>query len=133
LKEEKSFSMIFIDLDNFKQVNDTMGHDEGDYALASCANFLKAHIRKNDDIFRFGGDEFIVLLYDANEQEAFAFCEKLEKLFSYTTIAQKYNIGMSIGCKYYSGEDGDKFFKEIDKLMYSKKRERKLNSQKKCS
>jgi len=130
-KEGKSFSMIFIDLDNFKQVNDTMGHDEGDDALKSCANFLKEYIRKSDDIFRFGGDEFIVLLYDIKEQEASAFCEKLEKLFLNSTIAKKYNIGMSIGCKHYSGEDGDKFFKEIDKRMYNKKREKKSNNQKK--
>lgn len=120
-----SFSMMFIDLDNFKQVNDNMGHDKGDDALRSCADFLKEHIRRSDDIFRFGGDEFIVLLYGAKEQEASVLCEKLENLFLNSTIAKSYNIGMSIGYKEYGGEEGDIFFKETDEEMYHKKRERK--------
>ncbi|HEY9202974.1 MAG TPA: GGDEF domain-containing protein, partial [Sulfurimonas sp.] len=117
--------MMFIDLDNFKQVNDNMGHDKGDDALRSCADFLKEHIRRSDDIFRFGGDEFIVLLYGAKEQEASMLCEKLENLFLNSTIAKSYNIGMSIGYKEYGGEEGDIFFKQTDEEMYHKKRERK--------
>jgi len=61
------FSMMFIDLDNFKQVNDSMGHDKGDEVLKEVANFLKDNFRKNDDIFRFGGDEFVVLLYNLQD------------------------------------------------------------------
>lgn len=124
-KDDNIFSMMFIDLDNFKQVNDNMGHDKGDDALRDCANFLKEHIRRSDDIFRFGGDEFIVLLYGASKDDASLLCEKLEKIFLKSTISSRYKIGMSIGYKEYGGEEGDIFFKQTDEEMYHKKREKK--------
>lgn len=119
------FSMMFIDLDNFKQVNDFMGHDKGDEALQEVANFLKSNFRKNDDIFRFGGDEFVVLLYNLQDIYAKKISTKIENLFIDSSIAKKYKIGLSIGIKEYSGEKIEDFFKEVDKQMYERKRRKK--------
>ena len=124
-KNSISFSMMFIDIDNFKQVNDTMGHDKGDEALREVANFLKDKFRKNDDIFRFGGDEFIVLLYNIENKDAIEISNKIEDLFINSNIANNYNIGISIGAKQYLGEKMEDFFKETDKQMYLKKRFKK--------
>lgn len=123
---KKAFSMMFIDLDNFKQVNDNMGHDKGDEALKEVANFLRDNLRKSDEIFRFGGDEFIILLYEPNKNNASKISSKLEELFKNSSIAINYKIGMSIGYKEYRGENIEFFFKETDKQMYNRKKTKKV-------
>ena len=123
---KKAFGMMFIDLDNFKQVNDNMGHDKGDEALKEVANFLRDNLRKSDEIFRFGGDEFIILLYEPNKNNASKISSKLEELFKNSSIAINYKIGMSIGYKEYRGENIEFFFKETDKQMYNRKKTKKV-------
>lgn len=120
-----SFCMMFVDLDHFKQVNDTMGHDMGDKALQESARFLRGNIRKSDDVFRFGGDEFIVLLYDTKQQDAQQLSYKLEERFAHSEIAKQYGIGMSIGSSEYVGEDMEEFLKKTDDAMYRRKRKKK--------
>ncbi|MCD8477308.1 MAG: GGDEF domain-containing protein [Sulfurospirillum sp.] len=107
-----SFCMMFVDLDHFKQVNDKMGHDAGDNALRESAIFLRGNIRKSDDIFRFGGDEFVVLLYDTKEKDAQLLSCKLEESFVASDIAKRYGISMSIGSGEYFGEGAEQFLKK---------------------
>jgi len=123
----ENFSMMFVDLDNFKMVNDTMGHEEGDEVLRLIAKFLKQYVRKNDDIFRYGGDEFVILLYSITEENAQKITQKLEDLFDLSDIKKRYSIGLSIGVGQYEGQSIYDFFKQTDKKMYTKKRENKLN------
>lgn len=123
----ENFSMMFVDLDNFKTVNDTSGHEEGDNALRRIAKFLKQHIRKSDDIFRYGGDEFVILLYSITEENAQKITRKLEELFDVSDIKKCYPIGLSIGVGQYEGQSIYDFFKQTDKKMYAKKRENKLD------
>lgn len=120
-----SFCMMFVDLDHFTQVNDKMGHDAGDNALRESAIFLRGNIRKSDDIFRFGGDEFVVLLYDTKEKDAQLLSCKLEESFVASDIAKRYGISMSIGSGEYFGEGAEQFLKKTDDEMYRKKRAKK--------
>ncbi len=98
--ECSSFALLFIDLDNFKTVNDTLGHAAGDRVLVEVVALLRERARKGDLIARLGGDEFAVLLYDTDpaqaELAAEAFRAKLEE-YSYREGTVRVDVGCSIG------------------------------------
>jgi diguanylate cyclase (GGDEF)-like protein len=79
------FSLVFIDLDHFKQVNDTHGHLVGSRLLAEIGNALKAHCRLIDFAFRYGGDEFVILLPQTSKDNALRVARRLNKLIRETT------------------------------------------------
>ncbi len=68
-RRDRAVALMFIDLDGFKQINDTYGHATGDLALQEAATRIKRHVRKEDAIARFGGDEFVILLADAGTRD----------------------------------------------------------------
>jgi diguanylate cyclase (GGDEF)-like protein len=119
-------AVLFLDLDGFKTVNDTYGHDVGDELLLLVAKRLQACVRKSDTVVRFGGDEFVLLLTGLHHHNEASFvAEKVLKLLqqpfelSSTTVA----IGCSIGIAMYPGDgtnDTD-LLKEADTLMYQVK------------
>ncbi|MHB1674111.1 MAG: putative bifunctional diguanylate cyclase/phosphodiesterase [Acidobacteriaceae bacterium] len=118
------FSVLFLDLDGFKAVNDSFGHSIGDRLLVGVAQRIRACIRARDTIARIGGDEFVVLL-DADEPaDAAAVADKLV-----TTIRQPFMIGdlelrvsASIGIAIYPGADGRRdLLKDADAAMYHAK------------
>ncbi len=74
-------ALFYIDLDQFKYINDTLGHAAGDQLLKECTRLLKRHIREGDLLARFGGDEFTVLLYNVDGSQAVAAAENLRSLF----------------------------------------------------
>ncbi|ALO44146.1 sensor domain-containing diguanylate cyclase [Pseudoalteromonas phenolica] len=74
-------TLILLDLDNFKLINDEYGHEMGDKALVFLANFLKSHSRKYDHIVRWGGDEFIIICPNLGPKDAVRFAQRLRKLF----------------------------------------------------
>jgi diguanylate cyclase (GGDEF)-like protein/PAS domain S-box-containing protein len=74
IREGAALSLLFVDLDGFKQVNDTLGHEAGDRLLGSIANILEKNRRKNDIVGRYGGDEFVMCLYDVRS------CRAAEKI-----------------------------------------------------
>lgn len=73
----KNLSIIFVDLDNIKVINDTFGHEAGDKVLKSVANFFHNSLREIDILARWGGDEFVIALLGINEKGAFRAAEKL--------------------------------------------------------
>ena len=75
-KNKQSLSIIMADLDNFKVYNDTLGHQEGDQILIQIAQILNNSVRKQDTIYRYGGEEFAILLLQTNKQEACVVAEK---------------------------------------------------------
>src|SRR5258706_5378248 len=79
------FSLIFIDLDHFKQVNDTQGHLVGSRLLWEIGNALKAHSRLIDFAFRYGGDEFLLLLSQTSKQDGMLVARKLHKMLLQST------------------------------------------------
>lgn len=120
-------ALLFIDLDNFKSINDNFGHKEGDNALQNFAEIISASFNSNDIIVRYGGDEFIVLVKD------YSSIEKLERLITDFSIqinnlgTRKYSCSASIGIALYP-QDGDtyeKLLQKSDEAMYQSKKEGK--------
>lgn len=75
----KLFSVILLDIDHFKMVNDTYGHQTGDIILSEVANILKAHTKKTDIVGRWGGEEFIIIFSEVNSNQALSLAENLRK------------------------------------------------------
>ena len=73
----RKFSLLFIDIDDFKKVNDRYGHLSGDMVLQEIAKRLQKSVRKSDMVFRFGGEEFVVLLHGANSEKALSIAERI--------------------------------------------------------
>ena len=92
-------SIVFIDIDKFKAINDTLGHETGDRVLKEVAIFLLRHIREADYVFRWGGDEFLVLI-TCNEQEAVQRSIELQEAFAQSPQLEALppGVALSIGC-----------------------------------
>ncbi|MBC3881294.1 EAL domain-containing protein [Undibacterium sp. LX40W] len=120
-------SLIFFDLDHFKNINDSLGHSTGDALLMELAQRLKETLREGDTISRLGGDEFILLLTGTDEHGAERVAEKLLQ-----TVGQSYQIGQydlnisaSIGIAVYpeDGEDLETLLRNADTAMYRAKQD----------
>lgn len=125
-RHEKSAAFLFLDLDSFKQVNDTLGHDVGDALLKIISSRLRASVRGDDFVARIGGDEFCVLLQDiADPREAAAVAQKLihELGKSYRIGEHQVTSGASIGiaCVPQDGEDVATLVRLADLAMYRAK------------
>lgn len=128
--EEKSFSAILIDIDNFKFINDQFGHVEGDKALINAANVLRDSFEFTDFVARYGGDEFCIIL-DSNDpkmiENAILNINKNLQKFN-REKNELYQLEFSIGYGIYHRSIGDKtelFLKIIDQKMYEHKNEKK--------
>jgi diguanylate cyclase (GGDEF)-like protein len=123
-------SVIFVDVDRFKAVNDTLGHDAGDRVLREVAAFLLSNIREADYVFRWGGDEFLILLSCA-EEEAHRRGTALQIDFTrYSTAATlPPGVGLSIGSAEIPEESDDVMglIKVADERMYENKRAQRRN------
>lgn len=126
------FSILLFDLDNFKAVNDTHGHQQGDQVLQLLAREIKRAVRDSDVICRWGGDEFVVLLTGANLATATAKATAIqasvsgEFLFASGQGKLRLKISASVGvAEYREGEDPFDFFERADRLMYARKSQRR--------
>ena len=125
-RHEKTAALLFLDLDNFKQVNDTLGHEVGDSLLKIIASRVRASVRGDDFVARIGGDEFCVLLQDiADPREAAAVAQKLihELGKPYRIGEHQVTSGASIGiaCVPQDGEDVATLLRLADLAMYRAK------------
>jgi diguanylate cyclase (GGDEF)-like protein len=114
-RTKNSYSILMIDIDYFKMVNDTYGHDTGDVIIKGLADTLKESIREADLAIRFGGEEFLVLLHNPTEDGAMIVAENLRKTFEKKVFsAGNENISktISIGVSFFPG-DGDAVWKAI--------------------
>ena len=130
-RNKKNFSLLYIDLDGFKTVNDNYGHDVGDFLLQEVAHRVKEEIRKDDIFARIGGDEFVIVLTDVNKDFIATISQNILKNLSKTFYIKKQNINISvsIGIATYpkDGEDIDTLVKNADSAMYVIKKSGKNN------
>jgi diguanylate cyclase (GGDEF)-like protein/PAS domain S-box-containing protein len=121
-RHEKQMGLLFIDLDNFKDINDALGHDSGDTVLVALANKLKTCVRATDTVCRYGGDAFVVLLSEIDQpDQAFAVADKIRAAATAITIAgQDVALRLSIGVSVYpdDGETAAALLKKADAAMY---------------
>lgn len=126
------FSIVFIDLDEFKEINDTYGHGEGDKALVAIVNIMKSAITKEDFITRYGGDEFIIFLNADNKEQVKMVIDKISQLTSKFNKESKkpYKLCFSYGYEIYDSSnymDIAQYIDHVDRLMYESKRKKKMN------
>jgi diguanylate cyclase (GGDEF)-like protein len=115
-------SAIFIDIDHFKNINDTFGHTTGDKVLISLAKILHENMRLNDSVSRWGGEEFIILLQSTPVNEAFKIAEKLKNKVSDHNFDDIGYLTVSLGVtEYIYGEDKESFIDRVDKALYEAK------------
>jgi diguanylate cyclase (GGDEF)-like protein/PAS domain S-box-containing protein len=133
-REGKKLAVLFIDLDRFKNINDTLGHDAGDALLREIGDRLRHCIRQSDTVARLGGDEFVVLLDDIGAPGHVA--KVAHKILSdiassLDAIGQEFRVTASIGISLYpqDGEDEQTLMKNADIAMYHAKQEGRNNFQ----
>jgi diguanylate cyclase (GGDEF)-like protein len=120
----RPLTLAYIDLDNFKQLNDQLGHHAGDEALRAVANILRSNVRRTDLVSRFGGDEFTVLLPETDQPQARMVFEKLRPLLVAEVHQRGWGITCSIGVvtAVPPPPEVDILIRSADQLMYRAKR-----------
>lgn len=123
LKEKKSnFALIVLDLDDFKKINDTYGHQVGDEVLKEFTSLVKSHTRKEDIFARWGGEEFLLLLEDSSLEDAMIKAEDIRQIIdrhSFNTIG---HLSSSLGLAYrQENDDSDSILRRADKALYEAK------------
>jgi len=133
-RHHRQLAVAFIDLDRFKQINDTLGHEAGDELLKEVANRLKSCLRDSDAVARLGGDEFVGLLTElGDEKYAATVAQKIITLIAkpFVLMGQEFRVTASIGISTYptDGRDEQTLTKNADVAMYQAKEEGKNNFQ----
>ncbi len=126
-KSDTDFSVVFLDVDGFKRVNDSFGHETGDLVLQELARILESSVRETDVVARWGGEEFAVLLAGANAEAAGAIAEKLNSNvagFDWNRIAPDLAVTVSAGVicsSHHVGATADDIMRTADQLLYGAK------------
>jgi diguanylate cyclase (GGDEF)-like protein len=124
---EHRFSLAYIDVDDFKKINDTLGHHEGDRLLIELANCLTTSLRATDTVARIGGDEFVCLMPETEETQAKSAILNVESSLKKRMSKKNWNVSFSIGLVTFDTlpEDVHEALKVADELMYSVKKSKK--------
>jgi two-component system, cell cycle response regulator len=121
-RSHRPFSLLMIDLDHFKNVNDTHGHQTGDTILRQCAEMLLRNTRRTDVVARYGGEEFCVILPETAEGQALMVAEKLRWVVEDESKRAQVPITISVGMTIWQKNDTlDDVMRRSDKAMYSAK------------
>lgn len=128
-ENQTPLAVAMLDIDHFKQVNDTYGHDAGDMCLQNVARIIMQHLRKDDLLVRFGGEEFVVLLSDSNAEQAARASERIRLavenesiLISHPPAEQSIKVTLSIGVSTYALDKGFEYaLKLADNALYRSK------------
>jgi diguanylate cyclase (GGDEF)-like protein len=124
-RNAKPLSLLFFDVDDFKQINDSFGHHAGDRALIRIAALLKETIRETDLSARWGGEEFIVALIDTGADHAYAIAEKIRKNIETDAVLRQivdHPVTASFGLTCFIENDTiDTMLKRVDDALYEAK------------
>ncbi|NMD04427.1 MAG: GGDEF domain-containing protein, partial [Deltaproteobacteria bacterium] len=133
IRYQQPLTILFIDVDNFKQYNDAHGHLEGDKILSHLGNTIKNHMRQADSAYRYGGEEFILVLPMTNSTNGAVVAERIRAEFkkeNFSTVPGKtIHMTISVGiAQHRPGEDIKTFTNRADQLMYRAKQNGKDRS-----
>lgn len=133
INRHQPFSIIMIDLDKFKSINDTYGHKEGDDALKLISNLMEKSIKQTDQAFRYAGDEFVILVDSADPKSPSHIANRLMiNLHKMNNHAKKpYMLSFSFGFSFFDGSGDESIYhllSEADKAMYQNKNRNKNKS-----
>lgn len=132
-RRSKRLLLLYIDIDNMKQINDTFGHHQGDAALIAAATILRDTFRESDIIARVGGDEFVVLAVDPNELPTEMLTHRLrEKCIerNHSTLGD-FGLFLSVGSTHYDPQNPcslEALMERADRIMYRQKRDKQRDS-----
>lgn len=132
-RNEENFAVLFLDVDRFKNINDTLGHSTGDQLLINIANILKTNVRSCDTVARLGGDEFVIVLTNVDEATVSHIAGKLMNMLGRPQFVSSHEIfsSLSIGISMFpaDGADGETLLKNADMAMYQAKEQGRNNFQ----
>jgi len=121
-RQGSQVGLIVCDLDKFKTINDTYGHQIGDDVLIQFANALRVCVRDSDSLFRFGGDEFAILIEDASKKSLNMIEKRIDQALSENPLLAKYHIACSLGCTFMTrGDNEQSLFERADAVLYRNK------------
>ena len=125
VQQGRTFALVNMDLNRFKEVNDTYGHEQGDELLRQFADRARNTLRAADTFARMGGDEFIMLLHDMDTAPCISICERLKELASkpYKLTQAEVTIDVSIGIAIFPkhGHESSTLMRNADQAMYASK------------
>ena len=117
----KPLSVLFIDIDNFKEINDTYGHRKGDQVLRRVASLIREELRSTDFVGRFGGEEFLVVLPETGPEEAVKVAERIRRVIERADFGGV-KVTVSVGVTGYAeGERCGEVLERVDRAMYRAK------------
>ncbi|MEK3919549.1 diguanylate cyclase [Paenibacillus polymyxa] len=120
-EKQRYFSLLVVDIDHFKSINDTYGHPIGDLVLGNLAGLLQSVSRSTDVVARYGGEEFVIILPDCEEEQAIGIAERYRSQVASADWGE-YNITVSIGAATVVEEDTEKtLFQRADNALYVSK------------
>ena len=123
-QQNTPLSFIMVDIDHFKQVNDNYGHPMGDEVIKNLALFLSQRLRKTDDIGRYGGEEFAIVMPNTSIENAMLVMDEIRENFSRLIHGSESTLQVSFSCGIagYKGQAGDKLIEQADQALYEAKK-----------
>ena len=121
-RQQTQVGLIVADLDKFKQVNDSYGHKIGDKILIQFAKALLTSIRDSDSAFRFGGDEFAIIVEQASSNALEIIEFRIKHALTNDPALRQYNVGCSLGSTFMNRADNEhSLFERADSILYQRK------------
>ena len=125
-RQQHGLTLVLLDLDHFKAINDTHGHPVGDKVLKAFADVLLRSVRRTDQVFRLGGDEFVLLLQPADEEAARRVTTRIDYHLQQHDDLLPLQVATSTGhARWQSGMDSETLYRLADEALYASKRQRR--------